>query len=79
MKTFIHARLSREDRLALERLRRTTGQSESELVRRGLRLVQAEVEGGGSALDAAGPSVGRFTGGAADLATNPRHLDDFGR
>ena len=78
MKAYIHARLSREDRLALERLKRATGRSESELVRAGLRLVQAEVEGR-SALDVAGPGVGRFTGGPADLATNPRHLDDFGR
>jgi hypothetical protein len=78
MKCYIHARLSAEERRALERLKRATGDSESELVRRGLRLIQAEVEGG-TALDLAGPSAGKFSGGPRDLSTNPRHLDDFGR
>jgi hypothetical protein len=79
MKSYIHARLGVEERRALERLKRTTGASDSDLVRRGLRLVLAEVEGGGSALDAAGSSVGKFSGGPADLSTNPHHLDEFGR
>lgn len=32
-----------------------------------------------SALDRAGDLVGCFDGGPADLSSNPRHLDDFGR
>jgi hypothetical protein len=79
MKTYVHARVSGEDRRALERLKRATGQSESELVRRGLNLVQAQVQSSPSALDAAGRSAGRFSGGPPDLSTNPRHLDDLGR
>jgi len=79
MKSYIHARLGDEDRAVLEALKRTTGRSESELVRRGLQLVSKEIEGRPSALDRAGRSVGRFRRGAADLATNPRHLDGFGK
>ena len=32
-----------------------------------------------SALEQAGDLVGCFTGGPTDLASNPRHLDGFGR
>jgi hypothetical protein len=32
-----------------------------------------------SALEQAGDVVGRFSGGPADLATNSKHLEDFGR
>jgi hypothetical protein len=32
-----------------------------------------------SALDLAGDLVGCFSGGPADLASNPRHLDGFGQ
>ena len=39
MKSFIHARRGSADRAALEKLKQATGQSESEIVRRGLRLV----------------------------------------
>jgi hypothetical protein len=34
---------------------------------------------GGSSLDRAGKSVGRFPGGPRDRSTNGRHLDGFGR
>lgn len=78
-KTVIHARLTDEDRALLARLKRATGASDSELIRRGLRLVHRDLEKTPSALDLAGQSAGRFHGGPADLATNPEHLDDFGR
>ena len=32
-----------------------------------------------SALDSAGDLVGCFNEGPADLSSNPRHLDEFGR
>ena len=79
MKTYIHARLPREDRAILEQLKRATGKSESELVRNGLRRILSEVNKGRSALEAAGKSVGKFTGGPADLSTNPKHMDGFGK
>ena len=64
-----------EFRLWLERHH----QSESELVRRGLRMACAELGRTPSALDLAGRSVGKFAGGPTDLSTHRRHLDDFGR
>jgi len=78
VKTYIHARLSREDRAALERLKASTGRSESEIVRLGVRLAQRELAGQPTALDLAGKSVGRFPDGPRDLSTNGRHLDGFG-
>ena len=33
----------------------------------------------GSALDLAGDLVGSVEGGSGDLATNPEHLNDYGR
>ena len=62
----------------LEDLKQSTGRSESELVRRGLRLVQQEQAGTASALELAGPSVGKFKKGPKDLATNRKHLEGFG-
>ena len=78
MKTYIHARLDPEERVELDELRRKTGQTESELVRRGLRLVADEERSRRSALDLAGRSVGRFKKAPRDLSTNRKHLDGFG-
>ena len=78
MKSTVHARLSAKEREILEELKKSTGLSESELVRRGLELLD-ERDGGRSALDLAGSSVGKFRNGPRDLALNKRHLDDFGR
>jgi hypothetical protein len=78
MKTTAHARLSRDERATLERLKAATGQNTSDLIRRGLALVALEVTASPSALDRAGNSVGRFGNGPADLSTNLDHLDRFG-
>jgi hypothetical protein len=78
MKRYIHARLGDVERAALESLKKRTGQTESEIVRRGLELVAREERGGRSALDLAGASVGRFRKGARDLSANRKHLDGFG-
>ena len=79
MKAYVHARLGDEDRAALEELKQSTGCSESEIVRRGLKLVAAEERRRRSALDLAGRSVGRFKRGPRDLSTNRTHLEDFGK
>jgi hypothetical protein len=79
MKTYIHARLRKDDRMALEELKAATGQSESEIVRRGLQLLVREEGRRRSALDLAGLSVGRFKNGPRDLSTNREHLEGFGR
>ena len=78
MKTFVHARLSREERTTLDRLKKATGRSESELVRLGVRLVAEELGRRPSVRALAGASVGRFLGGPKDLSTNRKHLDGFG-
>ena len=78
MKSYIHARLGADDRAALEELKARTGQTESEIVRRGLQLVAQEERRRRSALELAGRSVGRFKKGPRDLSTNRKHLEGFG-
>ena len=78
MKAYIHARLRRADRAVLDDLKRTTGESESELVRRGLHLVSRELGRKQSALEVAGPSAGRFKKGPTRLSTDKKHLQGFG-
>jgi hypothetical protein len=77
MKAYIHARLGKAERAILDDLKKATGMSESDIVRKGLELVAREVKQR-SALDLAGSSVGRFAGGPRDLSTNRDHLDGFG-
>ena len=79
MKSYVHARLGSADRAVLELLRRTTGRSDSDLVRQALRALRHEVGRQPSALDRAGKSAGRFRRGPRDLSTNPRHLAEFGK
>ena len=79
MKTTIHARLTREDKAVLDNLKKATGHSESELVRRGLRLMLREHGCTASALELAGNSVGKFRKGPRDLSTNRKHLESFGK
>ena len=78
MKAYIHARIGPEDRAVLEALKRSTGQTASEIVRRGLQLVSREDARRRTALDLAGNSVGRFKKGPKDLSTNRKHLEGFG-
>jgi hypothetical protein len=79
MKTYIHARLNKEDRALLEELKTSTGRSESELVREGLRSIRRQLERKRNALEVAGKSSGKFVGGPKDLSTNNEYLADFGR
>jgi hypothetical protein len=79
MKGYIHARLRKEDRAVLEKLKRSTGHTESEIVRRGLQLVAKEEGRRRSALEVAGGSVGRFKNGPVDLSIGAHHLEGFGR
>jgi hypothetical protein len=78
MKRYVHARLGEEERTTLQELLRDTGQSESEIVRRGLHLVAAEERRRRSALHLAGRSVGRFENGPRDLSSSRKHLEGFG-
>ena len=78
MKSYIHARLPPADQAVLEELKRSTGRSESALVRRGLQLVAAAERRRPSALQLAGASVGRFKKGPKDLSSQKKHLEGFG-
>lgn len=78
MKAYIHARLGEEGRAALEELKQSTGQTESEIVRRGLQLLAAEERRRRSALQLAGSSVGRYKRGPRDLSINRKHFEGFG-
>ena len=67
---------------ALLRASRQQHLPKSELVRRALESYLSRPAGegaGASSLEAAGDLVGCFAGGPRDLASNPRHLDGFGR
>ena len=80
MKHYVHARLGPEERAQLDELKEATGETESALVKQGLRLVhERAVRSRRSALDVAGRLVGKYRGGPNDLSTNRKHLDDFGR
>jgi hypothetical protein len=78
MKAYIHARISEADRAVLEELKRTTGHTESEIIRRGLQLVVKEDRQQRSALELAGTSVGRFRKGPKGLSTNKHAFEGFG-
>jgi Arc/MetJ-type ribon-helix-helix transcriptional regulator len=52
--------------------------SDSDNVRRGLRLVAEKQKRRRSALALAGKSVGRFTSGPRDLSANKAHFEGFG-
>jgi hypothetical protein len=77
-KSYVHARLRPTERAVLDDLITSTGLSESEILRRGLRLVAEEERTQRNALQTAGSSVGRFWKGPPDLSTNRRHLEGFG-
>ena len=80
MKRYVHARLAPEERAQLEELKRLTGESETVLVKKGLRLVHEQhMRTRRSVLDLAGTLIGKYSGGPRDLSTNKKHLDDFGR
>ena len=72
------ARLTPKERALLEELKKTTGLSESELVRQGLHLLWHEVRPKKSALELAGDSVGKFKTAPRDLSTNKKHLEASG-
>jgi hypothetical protein len=75
MPKVVHARLDDASDHLLRRLRRNTGLGDSELIRRGLRALDALSGAKGR------PSViglGSFASGVRDLGSNKRHLDGFG-
>jgi predicted DNA-binding protein len=79
MKKYVHARLDPETRARLDELTKATGETESALVKKGLRLVHEQLRSRQSALDLAADLVGKYRGRIKDLSTNKKHLDDLGR
>ncbi len=66
----------------LRQMSEQTALGKSELVRRALQAFMTQTHAACpfvSALDQAGDLVGCFSGGPADLSSNPAHLKDFGR
>lgn len=76
MAKLVQARLDKETDAILKELRRRTGLSDSELVRRGVRSL-AETVPAPAGIHVVG--VGRFSSGVRDLGSNKRHLAGFGR
>lgn len=75
MATLVHARLDPKTERQLARLRKTTGLSESELVRRGLWALAALPVGGKKKI----VGLGAFRSGKSDLGSNRAHLRGFGQ
>jgi hypothetical protein len=79
MKRYVHARLTADERAQLDEVKKLTGETDSRLVKRGLRLVhEREVTSRRSVVGVAGRLVGKYRG-AKDLSTNRKHLEGFGR
>jgi hypothetical protein len=75
-KSSVQARLDEETQASLEKLVHQLGWSTSEVVREGIRLVEKH--------HAPAPrrkliGMGRYDSGIADLATNKKHMEDFGK
>ena len=75
MKTSVQARLDPESQAALDGLVRRLGWSPSRVVRESLRLMEKQ--------HAAVPrrkliAIGLYESGVSDLATNKKHMEDFG-
>jgi hypothetical protein len=75
MGTLIHARLDKTTERQLARLRKATGLTDSELVRRGLQALAAlPLQGHRSIV-----GLAAFESGTPDLGSNRAHLRGFGR
>jgi len=76
VKKTVQARLDEESYRSLRRLARRLGETPSEIVRRGIRLVES-IHGGRGRLGVIG--MGRFESGVKDLGSNKDHLKGFGQ
>lgn len=76
MGRIVQARLDEDTLSLLTRLRRRTGLTDSELLRRGVRRLAQEA---GTTPRRRIVGVGEFVSKVSDLATSKKHLKDFGR
>lgn len=72
----IQARIDAATEKALARLRRQTGMTDSQLVRKGLELVSQTAR---PITTRRVRGVGQFASGRTDLGSNKSHLSGFGR
>ncbi|HEX2687597.1 MAG TPA: hypothetical protein VHN14_13310 [Kofleriaceae bacterium] len=72
----IQARIDAATETALARLRRQTGLTDSQLVRKGLELVSQSAR---PVIMRRIRGIGRFASGQSDLGSNKAHLSGFGR
>ena len=75
MAKMVHARLDDGGERTLARLRRATGLSDSEILRRGLKAFEV-MQGGRGKRRISG--LGAFASGKPDLGSNKAHLAGFG-
>ena len=76
METTVQARLDESSQAALQRLVRRLGWSPSRVVREGLRVLDACY---GKPAENKIVGVGQFASGHADLGSNKKHLEGFGK
>ena len=76
MAKLVQARLDDETDGILKALRRRTGLSNSEIVRRGVRSLAA-LSRPASVIRVVG--LGRFSSGVRNLGSNKKHLEEFGK
>ena len=76
MARLVQARLDDETDGILKALRRRTGLSNSEIVRRGVRSLAA-LSRPASVIRVVG--LGRFSSGVRNLGSNKKHLGEFGK
>ena len=72
----VQARIDAATEAALARLRRQTGMTDSQLVRKGLELMSQGMQ---PTRARRVRGVGRFASGRSDLGSNKAHLSGFGR
>ncbi len=75
MTTSVQARLDEETQAALDRLRRS-GMTTSEVIRQGIQLVEKQHP---ARKRPRLVGIGCVDFGPGDLATNKKHMEDFGR
>jgi hypothetical protein len=76
MGKIVHARIDDETRKLVEQVRRQTGWPESEIVRRAIKALACVTVAPGRRKVI---GQGRFASSVADLGSNKKHLDGFGR
>lgn len=77
MATSIHARLDDETDALREQLKKSKGWTDSEIVRRGIKLLASMTPKKTRRRPFIGE--GKYSSGIPDLATNKKHMEGFGK